>query len=230
MNPILLPLAAAQGLWLRATLKPAPEAGGATSGTAPGVSGTPLRLAVVGDSTAASCGATRHTEGFAAALAERLAADTGRPVAWETVGRFGATARRVRHQLVPRLGDDLDLVVLLVGANDVMAGRSPTQWRDELTAILTDLTGRANQIVVAGIPPFTKFPALPAALAGYLSERADALDQVSQRICAQNPDRTAFISSPAGQPPPEFFASDRFHPSAVGYRLWADDVAARLTR
>src|SRR5216110_3627699 len=79
VNPILLPLAAAQGLWLRATLKPAPEAGGATNGTAPGVSGTPLRLAVVGDSTAAGCGVTHHTEGFAAALAQRLAADTGRP-------------------------------------------------------------------------------------------------------------------------------------------------------
>ncbi|MEV4624527.1 SGNH/GDSL hydrolase family protein [Asanoa sp. NPDC049573] len=230
MNPILLPLAAAQGLWLRATLKPAPEAGGATNGTAPGVSGTPLRLAVVGDSTAAGCGATHHTEGFAAALAQRLAADTGRPVAWETVGRYGATARRVRHQLLPRLGDDLDLVVLLAGANDAMAGRSPTQWRDELTAILTDLTGRARQVVVAGIPPFTTFPALPATLARYLSERAGALDQVSQRICAQNPDRTTFISSPAGQPPPEFFGNDRFHPSALGYRLWAQDVAARLTR
>ncbi|MFC0529202.1 SGNH/GDSL hydrolase family protein [Phytohabitans kaempferiae] len=230
MNPMLLPLVAAQGLWLRATIKPAPEAGGATNGTVPGVSGAPLHLAVVGDSTAAGCGATHHTEGFAAALAQRLAADTGRPVAWETVGRFGATARRIRHQLVPRLGDDLDLVVLLAGANDVMAGRSPAQWRDDLTAILTDLTGRARQVVVAGNPPFTKFPALPATLARYLSERADTLDQVSRRICAQNPDRTAFISSPAGQPPPEFFGSDRFHPSALGYRLWAEDLAARLTR
>lgn len=230
MNPILLPLAAAQGLWLRATLKPAPEASGATTGTATGVSGAPLRLAVVGDSTAAGCGATHHTEGFAATLAQRLAADTGRPVDWETVGRFGATARRVRHQLVPRLGDDLDLVVLLAGANDVMAGRSPIQWHDELTAILTDLTGRARKVVVAGIPPFTKFPALPATVARYLGERADALDQVSQRICARNPDRTIFISSPAGQPPPEFFGSDRFHPSALGYRLWAEDLATRLTR
>ncbi|WP_328475242.1 SGNH/GDSL hydrolase family protein [Actinoplanes sp. NBC_00393] len=229
MNPILLPLVAAQGLWLRATLKPAPEAGGATSGTAPGGSGTPLRLAVVGDSTAAGCGATHHTDGFAAALAQRLAADTGRPVAWETVGRFGATARRVRHRLVPLLDDDLDLIVLLAGANDVMAGRTPAQWNDELTAILTDLTARAGHVVVAGIPPFSKFPALPAALARYLGERAGALDEVSQRICAQNPDRTTFISSPAGQPPPEFFGSDRFHPSALGYRLWAEDVAARLS-
>ena len=64
-------------------------------------------------------------------------------------------------------------------------------------------------------------PALPATLARYLSERARTLNNISQQICAQNPGRTTFISSPAGQPPPGFFSSDRFHPSAEGYALAA---------
>lgn len=31
-----------------------------------------------------------------------------------------------------------------------------------------------------------------------------------------------------GVPPADFFASDRFHPSAAGYRLWAEVVADHL--
>lgn len=228
MNPVWLPVVAVQGLWLRSTLRLTSAPGGGTSGIAPGPAGTPLRLAVLGDSTAAGCGVTGDNEAFAAGFAREIAARTRRPADWEAVGQFGATARRIRFRLVPRLGDDLDMVVLLAGVNDVMAGRGPASWCDDLTGILTDLAHRTHRVVVAGIPPFTRFPSIPARLARYLGERADALNEVSREVCGRNPERTAFIDSPAGMPPPEFFAADRFHPSALGYRLWAQDVAARV--
>lgn len=229
MNPAWLPVVAVQGLWLRSTLRLASAPGGGTSGTAGGPAGPPLRLAVLGDSTAAGCGVTGDDEAFAAGFAREISARTRRPAHWEAVGQFGATARRIRFRLAPRLGDDLDIVVLLAGANDVMAGRGPARWRDDLTGILADLADRTHRVVVAGIPPFRRFPSIPARLAHYLSERADALDAVSREVCAQNPKRTTFISSPAGTPPPEFFSADRFHPSALGYRLWAQDIAAHVT-
>jgi lysophospholipase L1-like esterase len=228
MNRVWLPVVAVQGLWLRSTVRPASTPGGGTSGTVPGPSEAPLRLAVLGDSTAAGCGVTGDEEAFAAPFAREVAARTGRPADWQAVGQFGATARRIRFRLVPRLGDDLDVVVLLAGANDVMAGRGPDLWRDDLTGILAALAGHTRQVVVAGIPPFTRFPSIPARLARYLGERADAFDAVSREICGRDPQRTTFIDPPGGTPPPEFFAADRFHPSALGYRLWAQDVAARL--
>jgi lysophospholipase L1-like esterase len=229
LNPVWLPVVAVQSLWLRSTRRLTSAPGGGTSGAAPGPDGRPLRLAVVGDSTAAGCGVTGDDQAFAAAFAQEMAARTGRPANWEVVGQFGATARRVRFRLVPRLSDDLDMVVLLAGANDVMAGRGPALWREDLTGILTDLVDRANRIMVAGIPPFRRFPSIPAKLAQYLGERADALNAVSREVCARQPQRTIFIGPPAGTPPPEFFGADRFHPSTFGYRLWAQDVAARIT-
>lgn len=229
MNPLLLPMVAAQALWVRATVVPAAEPTGPPTGTVAGDGGPPLRIGVVGESTAAGCGVTRHDEGFAASLAGHLAARTGRPVRWETVGRYGATAGRIRHRLAPLLGADLNLVVLLAGVNDVLARHSPDRWRDGLSGILTDLAGRADHVVVAGIPPFTLFPSLPPALARYLAERADALNATTRQVCAVNPEITTFAAYTEGEPPPGFFAADRFHPSATGYHHWAATVADALT-
>ncbi|GLY03111.1 SGNH/GDSL hydrolase family protein [Actinoplanes sp. NBRC 101535] len=226
MNPLWMPVIAAQALWLRSTLQPATDPGGGTSGTAPGPAGTPLRLAVVGDSTAAGCGAAGDEEAFAAGFARELATRTGQPVDWRVVGQYGATARRIRHRLVPQLGDRLDMVVLLAGVNDVMAGRGPDQWHDDLTGILDDLVTRTARVVVAGLPPIDRIPVVPARLAHYLGDRAAALDAVSRQVCARNPERTTFAGASTGAPPPGFFGADRFHPSSLGYRWWAQEVAA----
>jgi lysophospholipase L1-like esterase len=149
-------------------------------------------------------------------LAREINARTGRPVQWQVTGQFGATARRIRYRLLPQLDEDLDVAVLLAGGNDVMTRRSPDQWRDDLSAIVDGLTERADQVVVAGIPPFALFPSMSAALGRYLSERAAALDDVSRQICAARPG-TTWVTMP-GAPPPYFFASDRFHLSAAGYQ------------
>jgi lysophospholipase L1-like esterase len=221
-----LPVAAVQGRWMRSTTKMAPPATGPTSGTVGTTSRTPLRIAVVGESTAAGCGVDNHDEGFTGSLAREIAARTQRPVRWRVVGQFGATARRIRYRLVPQLGEDLDVAVLLAGGNDVMSGRSPDQWRGDVCAIVDDLIERADHVVVTGLPPFALFPSMPTTLGRYLSERAAALDDVSRQICAVRPTTTWVTMTEV--PPPHFFASDRFHLSAAGYRRWAQVVADHL--
>lgn len=226
MNRLQLPVAVVQGMWLRRAMKPAPPATGPTRGTAGTPSSPPLRIAVVGDSTAAGCGVGRHADGFAGCLAREITERTQWPVQWQVAGQFGATARRIRYRLLPQLGDDHNVAVLLAGANDVMSRRSPAQWHADLSAIVDGLTERADYIVVAGIPPFALIPAIPASLGHYLSERATALDAISRQICTEC--GCATWVSLTGVPPAGFFSSDRFHPSAVGYQLWARAVADHL--
>jgi lysophospholipase L1-like esterase len=221
-----LPVVAVQGMWMRSTIKPAPPATGSTSGTVGTTSGAPLRIAVVGESTAAGSGVDNHDEGFTGCLAREINARTQRPVQWQVAGQFGATARRIRYRLVPQLGVDLNVAVLLAGGNDVMSRRSPDHWRDDVSAIVDELVERADRVVVAGIPPFALFPSMPTTLGRYLSKRAAALDDVSRQICAVRPCTTWVTMT--GNPPPGFFASDRFHPSAAGYQRWAQVVADHL--
>jgi lysophospholipase L1-like esterase len=228
VNPLLVPIVAVQGIWMRSTIEMASPAAGPTSGTVGDPFRPPMRIAVVGESTAAGCGVDTHDDGFPGCLARELAARTRRPVRWEVVGQFGATARRIRYRLQPRLGANLNVAVLLAGANDVLTRRTPQQWRDDLAAIVEDLADRAEHVAVTGVPPFAAFPSLPTTLGRYLAERAGALDEVSQQVCVKHP-RATWISStdilPIG---PDFFAHDRFHPSAAGYRRWAQVVADRL--
>ena len=49
---------------------------------------------------------------------------TGRPVAWRTVGKLGATARRVRYRMIGDINDRPDVLIVCVGSNDMLAGRS----------------------------------------------------------------------------------------------------------
>ena len=167
-----------------------------------------------------------HDEGFTGSLAREITARTQRPVEWQVAGQRGATARRIRYRLLPQVGEDLDAAVLLAGGNDVMGLRSPEEWRDDLAAIVDDLMGRAGHVVIAGTPPFALFPAMPATLGRYLTERAAVLDEVSRHICASRACTTWVTMT--GVPGPDFFATDRFHLSAVGYRQWARVIAGHL--
>lgn len=80
MNPLLVPIAAVQGRWMRSTIKLASPAAGPASGTVGDPSRPPVRIAVVGESTAAGCGVDTHDHGFPGWLARELAARTRRPV------------------------------------------------------------------------------------------------------------------------------------------------------
>ena len=229
MNPLLMPIVAVQGMRMRSTTEVLPPAAGPTTGTvAEDKPGEPLRVAVLGESTAAGCGVDSHDEGFPGSLARELSADADRPVSWEVVGQHGATARRIRYKLLPQLGDGFDIAVLLAGANDVLGRRSPAQWREDLSGLVDDLGTRAKHIAVVGIPPFKTFPSIPGTLRRYLTECAAALDAESAKVCADRPNTTWITSTDVMPIGADFFARDKFHPSAFGYGRWAHAVGERL--
>lgn len=225
MNPLLMPIVMLQGRKARSSMTLLAPASGPTSGAAGNQSHAPFRLAVVGESTAAGSGVATHSEGFAASLAGELASQAARYVHWQTLGQHGATARRIRYKLLSQLEGAFDSVVLLAGANDVLSGRTPEEWADDLAAIVDDLANRAEEVTVVGIPPFREFPSLPLTLRRYLAEQATALDVVSQQVCADRPSVTWVTSHGLPEDKAAFFSGDGFHPSASGYRYWAQAVA-----
>lgn len=224
MNSLLLPVAAYQAIRLRRDTTPLPAAAGARSGTVG--TGSPLRIAVIGESTAAGCGAETQEDAIAMQLARFLVSDYGAPaVDWTVCARNGATAFDCRWSLLQDLPHDLDLAVLLVGVNDVLRRTPPEAWRAELSSLLFGLRRRSRHVLVAGLPPFESFARLPRTLARYLSGRAATLDTIARQAVKRMPG-TSWVGGddllPLG---PEFFASDGFHPSATGYRRWAKSLA-----
>lgn len=225
MNTLLLPVAMMQGRRFMATTTMAPVAAGHPSGSVGVGDDPPLRLTVVGDSTAVGHGVERQDDGVAAQLARMLADRMHRPVSWTAIGQFGATTRRIRHQLVPTMAGPCDVAVLLAGGNDVLSRRPLPESRADYAAILDALTARAGRVVAFGIPPFRSFHALPWALSRYLSARGDRFDSMAYRLCRER--GVHWISASAALDA-SFFASDGFHPSATGYRLIAASIAEGL--
>ncbi|MFF8831160.1 SGNH/GDSL hydrolase family protein [Streptomyces sp. NPDC015131] len=230
MNPFLLPVLAAQGLYVRWSTESLPPAGGPVTGVYgdEAEARRVLRVAVVGESTAAGVGVERHADGFTGQFARALHERTGHPVAWSVAGLNGATLEGMRSQLLPTVEPGQTVAVLLAGVNDVLRRRDPREWGRELAAVAGTLADRAEHVVVTGVPPFGEFPALPGTLRRYLAARAAALDEVSRQVCADLP--TVTWSGVTGVLPmgPDFFARDRFHPSAHGYAQWAGIVAGQV--
>lgn len=224
-NPLLLPVVVAQGIWLRATMKLASPPTGPAFGIEGASTRPPIRLAVIGESTAAGYGVDAHAEGFAASVARELAARSDRPVEWQTIGQFGATARRIRHRLIPQITAKPDFVIVLAGGNDVLARRRPDEWRSELTAILDTLSDNAEHTVISEIPRFANSPAFPSIFARFVDERATEFNEISREMCADRPAATWITCPP---PTADYFASDGLHPNRYGYGQWAEAVAGQL--
>lgn len=203
------------------------EAGGEDHGETAG-SGQPLRLAVLGDSAAAGVGAPNHQVALAGQTADTLALLTGRALSWRVTARSGATARTIRRDLVPRLTDPHtqwrpDIVLLVVGVNDATRLRPPAAFRRDVALLIATIRshlGTPVPVLLAGLPPVSRFPVLPTPLRQLLGIYARRLDH--QLHLLARPGKDVF-HLPVGSLPiyrPDFFAEDKFHPSPVGYRAW----------
>lgn len=228
--------AAAQGWQLVRTMPRLPDAGGPQWGVASGTDETtlrPLELLVIGESTAAGVGAPTQELALSGRLAHALARRTGRGVGWQVTGQNGATIRRIRHRLLPATaGAAADMAVIAAGANDVIVGRSTAEWEEHLRALIGALQGadegRATLVVLTGVPPFSRFPALRSPLRSVLARRAARIDARSAEVCRELGALFIPFSASDMDLGSDFFADDRFHPSASGYALWAEYLAERI--
>jgi lysophospholipase L1-like esterase len=219
---VLAPVLIYQGHRLRRRIPRLPEAAdpaGTAAGAAPVV-----RLAVFGDSTAAGVGATRHQDALAGRLGAAIAQRTGREVSWRAVARSGVTSRTARD-LVPGLVEGSwrpDVVVVLIGVNDLKNMRRLRDWDHDIPALLAAIgeTAGGVPVIVCGMAPVSRFPALPQPMRAVLAVRARAMDHTLHRVAAGRhvPVDPQMIGS-------GFFAEDGFHPSSQGYRAWADALA-----
>ncbi len=183
----------------------------------------PLRLLVVGDSTAAGTGAATQDEALPGSLARELHARTGRGVIWRAVGENGAdTGEFLERHLTDALARPADLVFVSLGANDALHARSAGAFARDLQLLLETLSDRLPEarILMSNLPIFVRFEVLPEPLRTTLYRHSRNLERAAARVVARDPRWmiTEQVPPPYG---PGFFARDRFHPSASGYADWA---------
>jgi GDSL-like lipase/acylhydrolase family protein len=162
---LLAPVLIYQGKGLRRRIPRLPEAADPTGIAAGG--NARVWLAVLGDSTAAGVGAKCHQDALAGMLAAAVAVQAGREVSWRAVARGGTTSRTARD-LVPGLVDGdwrPDVVVALIGVNDLKNLRSLRDWDQDVPALLAAIgeTTGGVLVIVSGMAPVSRFPRVAAA-------------------------------------------------------------------
>ena len=224
------PVLIAQGRRLRRDTPRLPDAAAPWSGTEPGPD--PLRLLVLGDSTAAGVGADTQADALPGNLARELATRWSRGVEWTAMGENGATARDLVERFLPdAVQHEYDFVFLSIGANDALGLRSRRAFGRDIRTLLSSLR-TANphaRLMMSSLPAFFRFELLPNPLRWNLYFHSSSLEDAARAVAARTDG--VHMSPP---PPPYtegFFATDLFHPSASGYRDWArfaveDAVAA----
>lgn len=231
---LVAPVALRQGRALQRDTPRLPEAHGARDGLV-GAGGAriakPLRLLVVGDSTAVGTGVQKLDDALPGQLGKALsgrAARLGAPdggVAWRAVGRNGATASEVLAEFsAAAVAAHFDLAVVMVGWNDALRLRPGREFSLALGRLLDRLHAASPdaRLVVVAPPEFGRFAALPRPLRWALGRQAGGLTRRAARVARTH----SAILAPGFDG--RSVASDRFHPDAEGYRSLAEGIAAAL--
>ena len=90
-------------------------------------------------------------------------------MSWRAVAS-GATSRTAR-ELAPSLVDDgwrPDVVVVLIGVNDLKNLRPLRRWDQDVPALLSAIGAATGgvPVIVSGMAPVSRFPALPQPMRG----------------------------------------------------------------
>jgi lysophospholipase L1-like esterase len=184
--------------------------------------GPALRVALLGDSSAAGYGVYRVEETPGAFLASGLAERADRRVHLREFAMVGARTSDLTAQIDRALPTQPNVAVILIGANDVTHAVPQTVSVRHLAEGVRRLREAGVEVVVGTCPDLGTLGPLPPPLkqvARVLSRKLAASQTV---VVIERGGRTVSLGPILG---PEFaaapallFGPDQFHPSADGYR------------
>jgi lysophospholipase L1-like esterase len=193
-------------------------------------SGVPLRMLMLGDSSAAGLGADVPADTPAVVIATGLAEAAGRPVELRSIAVVGAQTADLDGQL-NGLGDTdptwiPDVAVMLIGANDVTHTVLPAVSVRHLDQAVRRLRDLGAEVVVGTCPDLGTIRPIPHPLR-HIGRRWSRTLAAAQTICVvEAGGRSVSLGDILGPEfhanPGEYFSEDRFHPSSVGYRRCAE--------
>jgi lysophospholipase L1-like esterase len=195
----------------------------------------PVRLAFLGDSTAAGQGVHQAPETPGALLASGLATVAQRPVDLVNVAVPGACSDNLDNQ-VDRLLESSpappDICVIMIGANDVTHRMPPARSVRHLALAVRRLRETGAQVVVGTCPDLGTIEPVYQPLrwiARHLSRQLAAAQTIA---VVELGGRTISLGQLLGPEfearPREMFGPDKYHPSAAGYAAAAMAILPTL--
>jgi lysophospholipase L1-like esterase len=187
--------------------------------------GPAIKIALLGDSSAAGYGVNRIEETPGAWLGSGVAERADRRVHLREFAVVGAQSSDLNHQVSKALFTDPDVAVILIGANDVTHTVLPSASVRFLSEAVRRLREADVAVVVGTCPDLGTVSPLPPPLRQVARAWSRRLAAAQTIAVVESGGRTLSLGSILG---PEFaaapallFGPDRFHPSAAGYESLA---------
>lgn len=183
--------------------------------------GEAVRLAVLGDSSAAGYGVDAPRKTLGALLATGLAEQLRRPVDLRCVAVVGAQSRHLAPQIERLLDDPPHLAVILIGGNDVTHRSNVPVAVRALGDAVRALRMMNADVVVGTCPDMGAIEPIQPPLKWLAHRWSRQLAALQTIAVVEAGGRTVSLGDLLGPQfaadPQRMFAWDRFHPSADGY-------------
>ena len=196
-----------------------PDASG-TYGSGPGPA---IELGMLGDSSAAGLGVDSPHQSPGGVIATGLAAMSGRPVRLHVVAVVGAQSRHLDAQVDRLLAATAtpQVVVIMVGANDVTHRSKPAETVRALGEAIGRLREAGAEVVVGTCPDLGTIEPIAQPLRWVARRWSRELAAAQTIATVEAGGRTVslgdLLDAEFAASPGEMFSADRFHPSAAGY-------------
>jgi lysophospholipase L1-like esterase len=187
-----------------------------------------LRLAVLGDSSAAGIGCSAPEQTPAHLLAETLA-KAGRHVSLEVHAVSGARSADLEPQVDRALLTPPHVAIFSIGANDVTHWVRPDEACADLADAVARLVAAGVSVVVGTCPDLGTVRPVAQPLRFVARVRSSQMAAAQEKAVAEAGGVPvplgALLSTAFSEDPEGLFCEDRFHPSGAGYRLFAEALA-----
>jgi lysophospholipase L1-like esterase len=186
----------------------------------------PIRVAVLGDSSITAPGVAGPDEIWVNIVCRRVAED--RRVTLRSFAVSGSRAEDLlRNQLEPAIAFQPDMVIVSVGANDVIHGVGIRLFERRLDELVAALAETGTLVILSGIGDIGTIPRLKPPLRNLMTQRSGRFDRVHHRVAAlhgahvvehRKDDPTIWYTDR------DLWSPDKFHVSAAGHRRWAEST------
>lgn len=180
-----------------------------------------LKYAALGDSLTEGLGVLDYKETFPYLFAQKLSSRQN--VETYIFARSGDISQDVLdNQLPEALTLKPDLVTLLIGTNDIHNSTSPTEFENNLTKIISSLKETGAKIYLFTIPYLGSDKLIYPPYNTIIDSETKQFNKIIDKVAKEY--QVNLIDLYSLKKPSDFYSQDNFHPSAKGYKSWAEAI------
>lgn len=190
--------------------------------------GAKIKYIALGDSLTFGVGAKKYEEIYPYLLAQKMSAN-GENIILENFSVPGAkTKDLIDVFLTPAINAEPDVITVLIGVNDIHNHIGLSQFQKNYQYILERLTNETKaKIYLINIPLIGSDTVILPPLDYYFSTQTDNYNKVIKDLAAKYQVSYIDLNSPTKnllKRDGAHYSVDSFHPSALGYKLWAQII------